>query len=165
MVGTRHIPRLPALAVLVAVAISVAGCGDDQGEASATVPAPPATSSPPPSSSSPEPPASQPAAAEPDCSAATFLPVLQELIDDDSVKLHVVRAQVRRCRQGYALVWAVPDRSVRDPGVGYCYETEPVFLHWGHGRWKVLFTGTGISCEGETNAEVAAVCRKLGYPG
>jgi hypothetical protein len=161
MPSTRRIHRSRfALAILLAAAAMVmAGCGDGQDEASGTAPAPPGSSSPP------APPASQPTADQPDCRAATLLPVLQELMDDDSIKLHVVRAEVRRCRQGYALVWAVPDRSVCDPGVGYCYETEPVFLHWGQGRWKVLFTGTGISCEGETNAEVAAVCRKLGYPG
>jgi hypothetical protein len=109
--------------------------------------------------------ASRSTAAPAPCTASVFLPILKRRLDGSSPKLRIVRAEVRRCRNGYAQVFAVPDQSVCEPGVGYCYETEQVFLGWSDGSWRVLITGTGITCEGETNAQVRRICQALGYPG
>ena len=108
----------------------------------------------------------EPAPVPPPCGARAFLPVLKETFDDQAPKLRIVRADVERCRNGYAQVFAVPDQSVCDPGVGYCYETEQVFFRWTGGVWRIAFTGTGISCEGgsETRPVIVRACRALGYP-
>jgi hypothetical protein len=106
------------------------------------------------------------AAVEPPCDPDVFLPVLRRALDGQAPKLRIVEAQVERCRNGYAQVFAVPDKEVCDPGVGFCYETEQVFLGWKGDRWRILTSGTGIACgEGiETDALVLRVCRGLGYP-
>jgi hypothetical protein len=100
------------------------------------------------------------------CSAQVFLPVLRRELDNEAQKLRIVEVEVARCRNGYAQVFAVPDRSVCQPGVGYCYETEQVFLRWTSSRWRILTYGTGITCEagGETAPVVRRVCERLGYP-
>jgi hypothetical protein len=105
-------------------------------------------------------------AAQPPCIAGAFLPVLKEAMDDEAAKLRVVGAEVERCRNGYAQVFAVPDQSVCQPGTGYCFETEQFFLRWSGGSWRILFAGTGIACdalEGETIARIRRVCAALGY--
>jgi hypothetical protein len=104
--------------------------------------------------------------AEPSCAPDEFLPVLKRAFDGQAPKLEIVEARVERCRNGYAQVFAVPDKTVCDPGVGFCYETEQVFLGWKGDRWRILTSGTGIACgEGiETDVLVLRICRGLGYP-
>jgi hypothetical protein len=64
-------------------------------------------------------------------------------------------------------VFAVPDRSVCQPGGRHCYDTEQVFFHLVMGKWRILTSGTGLSCEegalaGE-GAKLRKACRALGY--
>jgi hypothetical protein len=105
-------------------------------------------------------------APEPPCAPGDFLPVLRRAFDGQAPKLRIVKARVERCRNGYAQVFAVPDRSVCEPSVGFCYETEQVFLRWTGDRWRILTSGTGIACGAgiETDALVLRICRGLGYP-
>jgi hypothetical protein len=100
------------------------------------------------------------------CGPGDSLPVLQKAFNGTAPKLRVVRADVERCRNGYAQVFAVPDTSVCEPGVAYCYETEQVFLHWRDGSWRILTSGTGIVCGAgtETLPLIIRICRALGYP-
>jgi len=96
------------------------------------------------------------------CDPAEFLPVLKRAFDNEAQKLTVVRADVRRCRGGYAQVFAIPDPSVCEPGVRYCYDAEQVFLRAVDGRWTIITSGTGISCDTETTPAMVAACTALG---
>lgn len=158
-----HTPPVRAAAVLL-LTFGAVGCGAGH-PTPAAAPTPPTTST---SSATTPPPAPPAAAAEAaPCSGSVFLPVLKEAIDDEAQKLRIVKAQVKRCVNGYAQVFAVPDESVCEPGVGYCYEHEQVFLEWTDSRWRILTAGTGISCEPpgfETIDLIVKVCRALGYP-
>jgi hypothetical protein len=153
------------------LALVLAGCGgDDAGPPAASAAATTATTAVvATTSTAPTTTAATPttaaAARQAPCTALSFLPILNRRLDGSSPKLRIVRAEVRRCRNGYAQVFAVPDQSVCEPGVGYCYESEQVFLGWSGSSWRILTTGTGITCEGETNAQVRRICRALGYPG
>jgi len=104
------------------------------------------------------------AAAEPDCGADAFLPILKEAFDGTAPKLEIVEAKVERCRNGYAQVFAVPNPDVCKPGKGFCYETEQVFLAFEDGTWTIATSGTGIACGFETDAEIVKICHALGYP-
>jgi hypothetical protein len=166
-----HNHPLQATAVLV-IAFGLAGCGANSTNSPIAAGAP-ATST----STSATPPTAAPAAATTEtttiaaqtpCDAQVFLPVLKEEFDNEAGKLRIVGADVNRCRNGYAKVFAVPDESVCQPGVGYCFEHEQVLLGWTGGRWRILTYGTGITCEApgfETDAQIRRVCRALGYPG
>jgi hypothetical protein len=101
------------------------------------------------------------------CDPQAFLPILRHAINNPAQELRIVEARVRRCRNGYAQVFAVPDRSVCQPGVRHCYDTEQVFFHLVGGKWQILTSGTGLSCEkgalaGE-GAKLREACRALGY--
>lgn len=100
------------------------------------------------------------------CGAQDFLPVLQAALDDAAAEIQIVRVRVERCRSGYAQVFAVPDQSLCAVGAGDCFETEQVLLRWKDDAWRVVTSGTGISCgEGnETLRLIVRVCRGLGYP-
>lgn len=157
-----------AAALLLALALGLVACqGDDAGSPAETVSAQTTsteaetetvatTATDEQTTTAPEPP----------CAPEEFLPILRKAFDGQAPKLRVVKARVERCRNGYAQVFAVPDRSVCDPGVGFCYETEQVFLGWKGDHWRILTSGTGIACgEGiETDALVLRICRGLGYP-
>jgi hypothetical protein len=78
----------------------------------------------------------------------------------------IVRAEVLRCRNDYARVTAIPDKSVCPPT---CYETYEVFVRWTGERWQVVDFGTGIECEDTTTlpplpTPIRRACRALGYP-
>jgi hypothetical protein len=165
----KHPTRATAVLVL---AIALAGCGADSPNPSA---APSARTT---STSTPIPPPITAAAAattetrttsaEASCSAQVFLRVLKQEFDNEAKKLRIVRAEVKRCRNDYAQVFAVPDDSVCQPGIGYCYDSEQVLLDWSGGKWRILTYGTGITCEEpgfETVPLIRRVCRALGYPG
>jgi hypothetical protein len=139
--------RTILLLLSLLLALALAGCGGDGSSQSAGSGA-------------------TTAAPEAPCGPTDFLPVLKEAFDGQAPKLRVVRARVERCRKGYAQVFAVPDMSVCEPGVGYCYETEQVFLEWRGDRWRILTSGTGISCGAgtETIGLIVRACRQLGYP-
>ena len=158
---------------LIAAAVTLSACGSEATEQTAqeavrTSPQRTISEEPKASSDSDHLTTTSTTAAPPPCSAPTFLPVLGHGLDDRAKKLHIVRAEVRRCRNGYAQVFAVPDASVCQPAVGYCYETEQVFLGWTKGSWRILFAGTGITCEEpgfETIPRIRRACGALGYPG
>ena len=97
------------------------------------------------------------------CSSQTFVPVLKRGMERADYR--IVRARVGRCRNGYAQVFAVPDQSACPSAP--CLETEQVFLGRRDRRWRILFTGTGITCEDgrtETDLKVRHVCEALGWP-
>jgi hypothetical protein len=165
----KHPRRATAVLVL---ALALAGCGADSPNPSA---APSARTT---STSTPTPPPTTAAAAattetsttsaEAPCGAQVFLPVLKQEFDNEAKKLRIVRPEVKRCRNDYAQVFAVPDDSVCQPGIGYCYDSEQVLLGWSGGEWRILTYGTGITCEEpgfETVPLIRRVCRALGYPG
>jgi hypothetical protein len=134
--------RASCVAVGLVCALLAAGCGSgDDKEPTATAPGVPAT-----------------------CDPESFLPPLQDTLDNPAEKLRIVRADVRRCRNGYAQVFAVPDQSVCEPGVGYCYQDEQVFFGRVNGEWRILASGTGIGCsEADLPPEMRDACRALGY--
>jgi hypothetical protein len=109
-------------------------------------------------------PATTTAPAAADCSPGSFLPLLKETYDDPASKLEVVEAKVRRCRNGYAQVFAVPDPEACNRDAAHCFETEQVFLALEDGAWTIVDSGTGLACASENDAELTEVCRGLGYP-
>ena len=156
-----------AAILALALALGLAACGGDESGSSAQTGSVAAESAVPETTTDTAGATETEAVApEAPCDAEDFLPVLGKAFDGQAPKLRVVEARVERCRNGYAQVFAVPDRSVCDPGVGFCYETEQVFLGWKGDHWRILTSGTGIACgEGiETDALVLRICRGLGYP-
>lgn len=129
-------PLLLVAVVLVGLAVLAAGCGAGDDTTSA-----------------------------PSCEPSSFLPLLQATYDDPDAGLAVVDARVERCRDGYAQVFAVPDDSACEPGVGGCFETEQVFLRSDGETWTILASGTGLTCAEESDPVIAEACRALGYPG
>jgi hypothetical protein len=98
------------------------------------------------------------------CDPQAFLPILRGAINNRARELRIVEARVRRCRKGYAQVFAVPDRSVCQPGVRHCYDTEQVFFRLVDGEWRILTSGTGLGCEEVgLGARLREACRALGY--
>jgi hypothetical protein len=165
----KHPMRATAVLVL---ALALAGCGADSPNPSAA----PSVGTTSTSTTTPPPTTAATAAttetstssAEAPCDAQVFLPVLKQEFDNEAGKLRIVGADVNRCRNGYAQVFAVPDESVCEPGVGYCVEHEKVLLGWSGGEWRILTYGTGITCEEpgfETVPLIRRVCWALGYPG
>ena len=151
------------LAVLaLPLVLALAACGGDGGSPTVAQPAtetvvvtaPPSTE------------ATTTTAAEPDCSPGAFLPLLKDTYDGTAPKLEIVEADVKRCRNGYAQVFAVPNQDVCKPGKGFCYETAQDFLVFEDGAWTIAISGAGIACGFETNpnAELLKICRALGYP-
>lgn len=140
--------------------LAVAACGGSGGGSTAAEPETVVVTVAP----STEETTSTEAAAEPDCGADAFLPILKDAYDGTAPKLEIVEARVERCRNGFAQVFAVPDPDVCKPGKGFCYETEQVFLEFQDGAWTIATSGTGIACGSETDAEIVRICRGLGYP-
>jgi hypothetical protein len=157
-----------AIAVAAGAATTLAACGSGRSEPAGGLEAA-ASKAPHASTEQSAAESETPATVEqPSCEPEAFLPVVGRALDNEVRKLRIVDVRVQRCQTGYAQVFAVPAQSVCQPGVGYCYETEQVFLGWKEDTWRVLFSGTGITCEEpgfETVEEVALVCKKLGYAG
>lgn len=165
----------PTFLLILALTLALAGCGGEGSGPSAeggadTAPTVKSPSSTGGSTGAPETGATDAGAtttvAEAPCGEGDFLPILKRAFDDEASKLRVVRARVKRCRNGYAQVFAVPDMSVCQPGVRYCYDTEQVFLGWRGNEWRILTSGTGITCGAgnETGPLIIRICRGLGYP-
>jgi hypothetical protein len=77
----------------------------------------------------------------------------------------IVKADLVRCRNGYARVNAVPDASICPPT---CLETKEAYLRWMSGRWEMVDFGTGIECEDTGTlpplpTPIRRACRALGY--
>jgi hypothetical protein len=95
------------------------------------------------------------------CSAPDIFPAVRSRIG-----AQVVRIEILRCRNDYARVTAIPDKSVCPPT---CYETYEVYVRWTGERWRVVDFGSGIECEDMTTlpplpTPISRACRELGYP-
>lgn len=161
--GCHTVPVARVVAVLaLPLVLALAACGGDGGSPTVAQPGTETVVVTVPPTTAP----TTTAAAEPDCSAAAFLPLLKDTYDGTAPKLEIVEAKVKRCRNGYAQVFAVPNPDVCKPGKGFCYETAQDFLAFEDGAWTIVTSGSGIACGFETNpdAELLKICRALGYP-
>lgn len=89
------------------------------------------------------------------CSAGALQPVVAAALDSAIVTVGSIT--ISECRNGYARVFA---RAVQPNN-----ESEQVFLRATAGRWTYLTSGTGITCETETDfkpAELEDACLALG---
>ncbi|HET9081249.1 MAG TPA: hypothetical protein VFO01_12140, partial [Trebonia sp.] len=88
------------------------------------------------------------------CTSAAITPVLAAAFDVPGT-LTIVDTQIAQCRDGYARVLAVP----REPD----QEHEQVFLRAERGRWRIVDSGSGISCaDPDLRPQVVAACVALG---
>jgi hypothetical protein len=95
------------------------------------------------------------------CTSNVLLPLLKRRFDDPSKELVIERVDIRRCRNGYAHVFAI---TRRNPPGDPQYENEQLFLRFVNGEWQSVSEGTGISCSDEDlRPELAEACRRLGY--
>ena len=154
---------------VIATLLIGSGCGSttpsNEASSSATTitesaPAPATTTAP---AATTAPATTTAAAAAASCDPEAFLPLLQSTLDDPAAELRIVEVQVKLCRSGYAQVFAVPDQSVCEPGVGHCYDSEQVFLQDVAGEWQIEASGTGIGCD--DGSVPADVCEGLGSTG
>ena len=96
------------------------------------------------------------------CTQEVLLQTLKSRFDDPATGLIIERADIRRCRGGYAHVFAVTERHAS----GSRFENEQLFLRFVDGQWQSVAEGTGISCDDEDKTpEHAAACIALGYQG
>jgi hypothetical protein len=95
------------------------------------------------------------------CAPESFLPLLKRRLEDPATGLTIERVDVKRCRNNYAHVFAIP---AADPSGQSSYENEQLFLRRVNGRWESVMEGTGISCEDpDIRPELLSACRALGY--
>jgi hypothetical protein len=95
------------------------------------------------------------------CTPEAFLPLLKRKFDDPATGLIIERVDVKRCRNNYAHVFAIP---AADPSGQSSYESEQLFLRRVAGRWESVIEGTGISCDDpDIRPELLSACRALGY--
>jgi hypothetical protein len=88
--------------------------------------------------------------------------LLKQKLDDPSTELIIERVDIRRCRNGYAHVFAVPRQN--PPEDQHQYESEQLFLRDIGGSWQIVESGTGISCnDSDIRAPLLQACRALGY--
>jgi hypothetical protein len=95
------------------------------------------------------------------CTSEVLLPLMKRKFDDPSRELVIERVDIKRCRNGYAHVFAI---SRRNPPGDPQYENEQLFLQLMDGQWQSVAEGTGISCsDDDLRPELVAPCRGLGY--
>ena len=95
------------------------------------------------------------------CAQEVLLQFLKNKFDNPATGLIIERADIRRCRDGYAHVYAVTER---DASGSPQFENEQLFLRFVDGQWQSVAEGTGISCDDEDKTpEHAAACLALGY--
>jgi hypothetical protein len=165
IVAVAAMRTMTVLLLALLVVLAAARCGGEGSGTEAETGGHGSSSSPSSTTEETQTEATTTTSAEAPCGAESFLPVLKQTFDRTAPKLRIDRAEVKRCRNDYAQVFAVPDMSVCEPGVGYCYETEQVFLRWRGGRWRILTSGTGIACSSGTETRlIVRICRALGYP-
>jgi hypothetical protein len=96
------------------------------------------------------------------CTQEVLLQTLKSRFDDPATGLIIELVDIRRCRGGYAHVFAVTKRHAS----GSQFENEQLFLRFVDGQWQSVAEGTGISCNDEDKTpEHAAACVALGYQG
>ena len=99
------------------------------------------------------------------CAASDILPVLKAKMDGTADEYTIVKVRVTRCRNDYAFVIAVPDRSVCQEGVANCYDPAQVLMAWDGSWWNILNVGTDIGCTSiPLDDQTLAACKALGYP-
>jgi hypothetical protein len=146
---------IAVLAVAAALAFALRGGGDSASSAG-PVPSVSGTTSVPTASTT----------ATAPCSPRTFLAVLREGLLPTGDQGQIARAEVIDCRNDYARVNAIPDKSNCPP---HCYEGAMVYLQWTGDSWRILDYGSGIECEDTTTlpplpGPVRRACLALGYP-
>jgi hypothetical protein len=96
------------------------------------------------------------------CTSQALLPLLKHKFDNPSSELTIVRADIKRCRNGYAHVFAIPRHN--PPGHPQ-YDAEQLFLRYSNGSWQSVAQGQGIACsDGDITAAMLRACRALDYP-
>ncbi len=84
------------------------------------------------------------------CTQEVLLQTLKTRFDDPTTGLNIERADIRRCRDGYAHVYAVTER---DNSGSARFENEQLFLRLVEGQWLSVAEGTGISCDERTRRQ------------
>jgi hypothetical protein len=138
-------------ALALPLALAAAACGGASGPIASPTPTPtptPVTASP---SVSPS--------VDP-CSKDYLVPWFKSFIDGTAEDLVIVDAEVVACRNGYAHVYAIPQRN---PEGQNQYDSEQFWLKWEDGDWVGVAQGTGITCsDPDRTPEHAAACDALG---
>jgi len=158
-------PARIVVAVMLTAAVAATGSylaytGNHRSAAASAITAPPA-----PSATTTTPPtavttSTTPGVAGAPCSSRAILPLLKRKFD--SGELVIVRADIKRCRNGYAHVFAI---SRPNPPGHPQYENEQLFLRDVNGAWQSVAEGTGIACgDADITAAMLRACRALDYP-
>ena len=96
------------------------------------------------------------------CTSRAILPLLKRKFDNPSGELTIVRADIKRCRNGYAHVFAI---SGHNPPGHPQYENEQLFLRDVNGAWQSVAEGAGIACsDADITTAMLRACRALDYP-
>jgi len=96
------------------------------------------------------------------CTSQAIVPLLKRKFDSPSGELTIVGADIKRCRNGYAHVFAIPAHN--PPGHPQ-YDNQQLFLRDVNGAWQSVAEGTGIACsDADITAAMLRACRALDYP-
>jgi uncharacterized protein DUF6636 len=149
---------IAVLAVAAALGFALRGGGDSASSAG-PVPTVGRTTSAPTEPSPTE-------AVQAPCGSRTFLAVLRHALLPAGDEDQIAKAEVVDCRNDYARVNALPDKSNCPPN---CYEGSVAYLRWTGDNWRILDFGTGIDCEDVKTlpplpGPVRRACLALGYP-
>jgi hypothetical protein len=96
------------------------------------------------------------------CTDRVLLPLMKRKFDDPAKELIIERVDIRRCRNGYAHIYAI---TRKNPAGHPQYEgAEQVFLHFVGDEWQSVMEGTGLSCtENDIRPALLTACKALGY--
>jgi hypothetical protein len=96
------------------------------------------------------------------CTSQAIVPLLKRKFDSPSDELTIVGADIKRCRNGYAHVFAI---SRHNPPGHPQYDNQQLFLRDVNGSWRSVAEGTGIACsDADITAAMLRACRALDYP-
>jgi hypothetical protein len=96
------------------------------------------------------------------CTTHAILPLLKHQFDSRSGELTIVGADIQRCRNGYAHVFAI---SRPNPPGHPQYDNQQLFLRDVNGAWQSVAEGSGIACaDADITAAMLRACRALDYP-
>jgi hypothetical protein len=108
------------------------------------------------------PPATTPGPSRAACTTHAILPLLKHQFDSRSGELTIVGADIQRCRNGYAHVFAI---SRPNPPGHPQYDNQQLFLRDVNGAWQSVAEGSGIACaDADITAAMLRACRALDYP-
>jgi hypothetical protein len=95
------------------------------------------------------------------CTSQVLLPLMKQKFDNPSGELVIERVDIRRCRNGYAHVFAVPRTN---PAGQPQYDSEQLFLREVDGSWQSVAEGGGIGCsDADVSGQLLLACQALGY--